>query len=159
MNFEVNFVLPHWLYWSFLLIGPLVALYLINRSFRRGQTPTGVTAEEAAPVGTGETVRPPGNAFTRYVDAISGFTGRFVGYWALIAPFIYTYEVIARYLLNSPTNWATPALLRQRCFSPPVPAGPRRASWPAPPFCVALCRPQRHNSTKFPRAARAKRRP
>lgn len=27
MNFEVNFVLPHWLYWSFLLIGPLVALY------------------------------------------------------------------------------------------------------------------------------------
>lgn len=106
MNFEVNFVLPHWLYWSFLLIGPLVAIYLVQRSFRRGQTPTGVTAEEAAPVGTGETLPAPGNAFTRYVDTISGFTGRFVGYWALIAPFIYTYEVIARYLLNSPTNWA-----------------------------------------------------
>ena len=40
------------------------------------------------------------------IDRISGFTGEFVCYWSLIAVFVYYYEVIARYVFNSPTNWA-----------------------------------------------------
>ncbi|MGD8710120.1 MAG: TRAP transporter small permease subunit [Ectothiorhodospiraceae bacterium] len=40
------------------------------------------------------------------IDRISGFTGRFVAYWSLVAVFVYYYEVIARYVFNSPTNWA-----------------------------------------------------
>ena len=47
-----------------------------------------------------------GNAVTAVADRISGFTGRYVAYWSLIAPFIYSYEVVARYFFNSPTNWA-----------------------------------------------------
>ena len=31
--------------------------------------------------------------------------GEFVAYWALISVFVYYYEVIARYVFNSPTNW------------------------------------------------------
>lgn len=43
---------------------------------------------------------------TDLIDAINEFFGHFVAYWSLIAVFFYYYEVIARYLFNSPTNWA-----------------------------------------------------
>lgn len=40
------------------------------------------------------------------VDRISGWSGHFVAYWSIIAVFVYYYEVVARYVFNSPTNWA-----------------------------------------------------
>ena len=40
------------------------------------------------------------------IDAVSGWSGHFVAYWSLIAVFVYYYEVVARYVFNSPTNWA-----------------------------------------------------
>ncbi len=43
---------------------------------------------------------------TRAIDALSGATGSFVAYWSVIAVLVYYYEVIARYVFNSPTNWA-----------------------------------------------------
>jgi TRAP-type mannitol/chloroaromatic compound transport system permease small subunit len=43
---------------------------------------------------------------TRLADGISGWCGHFVAYWSVIAVFVYYYEVIARYVFNSPTNWA-----------------------------------------------------
>ena len=43
---------------------------------------------------------------SRVIGAISGWSGTFVAYWSLIAVFVYYYEVIARYVFNSPTNWA-----------------------------------------------------
>ncbi len=43
---------------------------------------------------------------TDIIDAISEWSGEFVCYWSLIAVFIYYYEVLARYVFNSPTNWA-----------------------------------------------------
>ncbi|MCS4505205.1 hypothetical protein KBTX_00822 [wastewater metagenome] len=103
MNLQVNFVLPHWLYWSVLLIGPLVVMFMVDRSFRRGGTVSGTSTEEVPTAG--EVPEAPGNAITRLADTISGFTGRYVGYWAMIAPFVYSYEVFVRYALNSPTNW------------------------------------------------------
>ncbi len=44
--------------------------------------------------------------FTRFVESISGWSGQFVAYWSPIAVFVYYYEVIARHVFNSPTNWA-----------------------------------------------------
>lgn len=44
--------------------------------------------------------------FTRAVDALSGWAGHFVAYWSVLAVFVYYYEVVARYVFNSPTNWA-----------------------------------------------------
>jgi len=44
--------------------------------------------------------------FTNWIDTIDGYIGEFVGYWSLIAVFVYYYEVLARYVFNSPTNWA-----------------------------------------------------
>ncbi|TDX26075.1 tripartite ATP-independent transporter DctM subunit [Modicisalibacter xianhensis] len=106
MNLQVNFVLPHWVYWLVLLALPLIVMWLVDRSFRRGGTVSGNTTAEV-PAGEEEGVyRPPGNALTRIIDKISGFTGRYVAYWSLIAPLVYCYEVFVRYALNSPTNWA-----------------------------------------------------
>ncbi|MDX1483337.1 MAG: TRAP transporter small permease subunit [Alphaproteobacteria bacterium] len=44
--------------------------------------------------------------FTLWVDRINDWTGTYVAYWAVIAVFIYYYEVLARYVFNAPTNWA-----------------------------------------------------
>lgn len=43
---------------------------------------------------------------TRAIDGLSRLSGEFVAYWAVIAVLVYYYEVIARYVFNSPTNWA-----------------------------------------------------
>ncbi|QNI02837.1 TRAP transporter large permease subunit [Halomonas sp. SH5A2] len=107
MNFEINFILPHWLYWSVLFLLPLLVMWLVDRSFRRGAT---VSGGDTAEIPAGEAVevayQPPGNLFTAVIDRISGFFGRYVAYWALIAPFVFAYEVLMRYAFNSPTNWA-----------------------------------------------------
>jgi TRAP-type mannitol/chloroaromatic compound transport system permease small subunit len=42
---------------------------------------------------------------TDVIDSISTWTGEFVAYWGMIAVFFYYYEVTARYVFNSPTNW------------------------------------------------------
>ncbi|BBU57143.1 hypothetical protein KU6B_34080 [Mameliella alba] len=45
-----------------------------------------------------------------WIDRLSLFCGEFVAYWAVIAVFVYYYEVIARYVFGSPTNWAHEAM-------------------------------------------------
>ena len=45
-----------------------------------------------------------------WIDRLSLFCGEYVSYWAVIAVFVYYYEVIARYVFNSPTNWAHEAM-------------------------------------------------
>jgi len=47
---------------------------------------------------------------TNWIDRLSLFCGEYVAYWAVIAVFVYYYEVIARYVFNSPTNWAHEAM-------------------------------------------------
>ena len=45
---------------------------------------------------------------TRVTDAIEAVNvkaGEYVAYWAVISVFVYYYEVMARFLFNSPTNW------------------------------------------------------
>ena len=41
-----------------------------------------------------------------WVDKINGYAGEFVCFWSIIAVFVYYFEVISRYVFNSPTNWA-----------------------------------------------------
>jgi len=43
--------------------------------------------------------------FTDWIDRTNGRIGEFVAYWGVIAVFVYYYEVLARYVFNSPTNW------------------------------------------------------
>lgn len=44
--------------------------------------------------------------WTGAIDRLSLYCGEFVSYWAVIAVFVYYFEVISRYVFNSPTNWA-----------------------------------------------------
>lgn len=41
-----------------------------------------------------------------WVDKFTLLSGEFVSYWAVIAVLVYYYEVIVRYVFNSPTSWA-----------------------------------------------------
>lgn len=43
--------------------------------------------------------------FTRGVDAVNGFAGTYTAYWSILAVAAYYFEVVARYVFNSPTNW------------------------------------------------------
>jgi TRAP-type mannitol/chloroaromatic compound transport system permease small subunit len=43
---------------------------------------------------------------TGAIDSLNGWIGHFVCYWSIIAVFVYYYEVLARHVFNSPTNWA-----------------------------------------------------
>lgn len=45
-------------------------------------------------------------AINRFISHINGLAGELVAYWSVIAVVVYYYEVIARYVFNSPTNWA-----------------------------------------------------
>jgi len=60
----------------------------------------------AAPTAGGGKIKPENTAFARLVGRVNHFSGAFVAYWSVIAVFVYYYEVIARYVFNSPTNWA-----------------------------------------------------
>src|SRR3546814_11636194 len=42
---------------------------------------------------------------TRAIGAVNGFAGHYVAYWSVLAVAAYYFEVVARYIFNSPTNW------------------------------------------------------
>ncbi len=44
--------------------------------------------------------------WTGWLDRLSLYSGEFVAYWSVIAVIVYYFEVISRYVFNSPTNWA-----------------------------------------------------
>ncbi len=105
LDLQLNFELPHWMYWGGLAVVPLVFMAVTgwgdsrNRVSRDG-APLAAAAEAPIP----GAVRDP--LFCRVVDRISEFTGTFISFWTIIAVFVYFYEVIARKFFNSPTNWA-----------------------------------------------------
>ena len=46
-----------------------------------------------------------GTGWTGAIDRMSFYAGEFVSYWMVIAVIAYYYEVVARYVFNSPTIW------------------------------------------------------
>ena len=93
MSESANFVLPHWIYWVWLIIMPPLFM-LVTR--RRGDE------AEASPE---ETVAAPGNVVTRALDWVSELSGVFVALWTVNAVCAYFFEVVSRYIFNAPTIW------------------------------------------------------
>lgn len=90
---------------AFLLPG-LVRRVQAREAIERANAPPEVTVPDVPPIGTHED--PTLNFHTRVTDALEWVNiraGEFVAYWALISVFVYYYEVIARFVFNSPTNW------------------------------------------------------
>jgi TRAP-type mannitol/chloroaromatic compound transport system permease small subunit len=96
----------------------LVDAFLMPGMIRRmhAKSDEGVAVAATAPtvppppdvpaIGTAED--PTMRMHTRFTDAIEWVNvkaGEFVAYWGVIAVFVYYYEVLARYVFNSPTNW------------------------------------------------------
>ena len=82
-----GFVMPHWAYWGWLAVMPLILIVLAHR---KGVLPAVVHAENAT-------------TFERVVDWLSDRSGVFVALWSVNAVFAYTYEVVMRYVYNQPT--------------------------------------------------------
>lgn len=90
---------------AFLLPG-LVRRVQEREAIERANAPPPVVAPDVPPIGTHED--PTLHFHTRITDALEWVNvraGEFVAYWAVISVFVYYYEVIARFVFNSPTNW------------------------------------------------------
>ena len=96
---DFGFVLPHWFYWGWLCVMPIIMIVLCAR--KKSDAP--VVDEHAEPE--------PSNIMTRVFDWISEYSGLFVGFWTINAVFAYGFEVISRYIFNKPTIW-----VHESCF-------------------------------------------
>jgi TRAP-type mannitol/chloroaromatic compound transport system permease small subunit len=93
---------------ALMLIGDAVLLHRLVRRARDSEPPA------APPVLPGAAVEdpfhqaiplPPPSGLLGWFDLAVRTLGEFVSYWAILAVFAYYYEVVARYVFNSPTNW------------------------------------------------------
>ncbi|HET7849765.1 MAG TPA: TRAP transporter small permease subunit [Pseudolabrys sp.] len=90
---------------AFLLPGAVRAAGA-REAVARANAPPEAVPPDVPPVGTHED--PTLHLHTRITDKLEWFNvrvGEFVAYWAVISVFVYYYEVVARYVFNSPTNW------------------------------------------------------
>ena len=103
-----GFVLPHWAYWGWLTIMPLVLMYFIKRKASREPVVPPTPDEELALEILAEedpVLHVEGNRFTKLIDKVSDFTGVFIALWTVNAVVFYFYEVVMRYIFNMPTIW------------------------------------------------------
>jgi TRAP-type mannitol/chloroaromatic compound transport system permease small subunit len=98
-------------------VGLVIAIFLVIDAFLLPGLVRRQAAREPAPPplpdlepevrpGAEDPVRNVRTPLTDAIDALSGWTGEFVAYWSVIAVFVYYFEVVSRYVFNSPTNWA-----------------------------------------------------
>jgi len=104
-----GFVMPHWLYWGWLAVMPLIMMAWHRWSGAAGgepadpgMTPGELQAEEDDPL---IYLKFEGNWFTRIIDWTSEKSGEFVAFWTVNAVVFYFFEVVMRYLFNQPTVW------------------------------------------------------
>ena len=103
-----GFVMPHWLYWGWLAVMPLIMMALDRRALKKGAKVESshpnfaeVQAEEDPII----LHRFEGNRFTKAIDWMSENSGIFISFWTINAVCFYFYEVIMRYVFNMPTIW------------------------------------------------------
>ncbi|WP_404364956.1 TRAP transporter small permease subunit [Marinobacter sp.] len=104
-----GFVMPHWFYWGWLAVMPLIMMAWDKWSSGRGDeaaepelTPGELQAEEEDPL---IYLQFEGNWFTRIVDWICDKSGLFVAFWTINAVVFYFFGVVMRYIFNMPTIW------------------------------------------------------
>jgi TRAP-type mannitol/chloroaromatic compound transport system permease small subunit len=105
---DFGFVLPHWFYWGWLAVMPLIMMAWDRWALRHGEKPL----EHFPVMGEVQADEDPvihehfeGNRFTRLIDWISEKSGVFVAFWTINAVCFYFFEVVMRYLFNKPTIW------------------------------------------------------
>ncbi|MCU7938807.1 MAG: TRAP transporter small permease subunit [gamma proteobacterium symbiont of Bathyaustriella thionipta] len=103
-----GFVLPHWLYWGWLAIMPLVMIAWDKWALTHGEK----ELEHYEIMGEVQADEDPiihqhfhGNRLTKVIDWISEKSGLFIAFWTINAVCFYFFEVIMRYIFNMPTIW------------------------------------------------------
>ncbi len=104
-----GFVMPHWLYWGWLAVMPLIMMALDRRALKKKgenvESPHANFAEVQAEEDPIILHHFEGNRFTKAVDWMSENSGVFISFWTINAVCFYFYEVIMRYVFNMPTIW------------------------------------------------------
>lgn len=103
-----GFVMPHWLYWGWLAVMPLIMIALDRRALKKGakvETSHPNFAEVQAEEDPLILHHFEGNRFTKAIDWVSENSGVFISFWTVNAVCFYFYEVIMRYVFNMPTIW------------------------------------------------------
>lgn len=98
---DFGFVLPHWFYWGWLAVMPIVMIIwcyaLEKRQFKKDGTKPSSSSHTELEVSS--------NKIIKIIDWLSEHSGQFVAFWTINAVFAYAFEVIARYIFNKPTIW------------------------------------------------------
>lgn len=107
-----GFVMPHWLYWGWLAVMPLLMMALERRKKGSAQAQKDHSAQEQGRMAEAVADEDPvihhqvtGNALCRAIDWISEKSGVFISFWTINAVCFYFFEVVMRYLFNMPTIW------------------------------------------------------
>ncbi|MFT6916824.1 MAG: TRAP-type mannitol/chloroaromatic compound transport system permease small subunit [Motiliproteus sp.] len=104
-----GFVMPHWLYWGWLAVMPLIMMALDRRALKKKEANVEVPHLNFAEVQAEEDPiilhHFEGNRLTKAIDWISENSGVFISFWTINAVCFYFYEVIMRYVFNMPTIW------------------------------------------------------
>ena len=101
---DFGFVLPHWFYWSWLIIMPIVMIIVCYKLEKKQFEKDGTGPNSSKHVDPNE-IHVECNAFIRVIDWICEHTGQIVAFWTITAVVFYAFEVIARYIFNKPTIW------------------------------------------------------
>jgi TRAP-type mannitol/chloroaromatic compound transport system permease small subunit len=104
-----GFVMPHWFYWGWLAVMPLIMMAWDKWSSGHGGgsaepelTPGELQAQEDDPL---IYLQFEGNWFTKVVDWMCDKSGLFVSFWTINAVVFYFFGVVMRYIFNMPTIW------------------------------------------------------
>ncbi|WP_336365894.1 TRAP transporter small permease subunit [Marinobacter sp. C2H3] len=108
---DFGFVLPHWFYWGWLAIMPLIMIALDRRASKRGVQAMDKNAEaneklQQIEAEISKTIQSDyQNGLTRVIDWFSEKSGLFIAFWTVNAVVFYFFEVTMRYIFNMPTIW------------------------------------------------------
>jgi TRAP-type mannitol/chloroaromatic compound transport system permease small subunit len=100
---DFGFVLPHWFYWGWLAVMPIVMIIWCYALEKRQFAKDGTLPDSSEHVDPDAVVS--SNKIIRLIDWLSEHSGQFVAFWTINAVVAYAFEVIARYIFNKPTIW------------------------------------------------------
>ncbi len=96
-------------FWALVVLMVIDAILIPNLVRRANETipeETKTETEIALEKAEAESKKEDSEYVENWIDRLSLFCGEFVAYWAVIAVFVYYFEVISRYVFGTPTNWA-----------------------------------------------------
>lgn len=102
-----GFVMPHWLYWGWLAVMPLIMIALDRRK-QSDHSSLPERAEDIAEnveANAAASYPAQNNIICRVIDWISENSGIFISFWTVNAVCFYFFEVVMRYVFNMPTIW------------------------------------------------------